>query len=67
MTADPVLVERREAAALLTLNRPEKHNALSLALLERLPAILGDVLDRGCAVPDRIMSPFPRPGDERAR
>jgi len=35
--ADPsLLVERREEAALLTLNRPEKHNALSLDLLGRL-------------------------------
>jgi enoyl-CoA hydratase/carnithine racemase len=40
MATDPVLVERREGAALLTLNRPEKHNALSLALLGRLQAIL---------------------------
>jgi enoyl-CoA hydratase/carnithine racemase len=43
VVTDPVLVERREAAALLTLNRPEKHNALSLALLGRLQAILRDV------------------------
>jgi enoyl-CoA hydratase/carnithine racemase len=42
VTADPVIVERREAAALVTLNRPEKHNALSLALLGRLQAILRD-------------------------
>jgi enoyl-CoA hydratase/carnithine racemase len=43
VVTDPVLVERREAAALLTLNRPEKHNALSLALLGRLQAVLRDV------------------------
>jgi len=43
MSAEPVLVERREAAALLTLNRPEKHNALSLALLGRLQAILREL------------------------
>ena len=43
MATDLVLVERREAAALLTLNRPEKHNALSLALLGRLQAILREL------------------------
>ena len=43
MATDLVLVERREAAALLPLNRPEKHNALSLALLGRLQAILRDL------------------------
>jgi enoyl-CoA hydratase/carnithine racemase len=43
VATDPVLVERREAAALLTLNRPEKHNALSLALLGRLQAILREL------------------------
>ena len=43
MPADPVLVERRESAALLTLNRPEKHNALSLELLTRLQAIVRDL------------------------
>ncbi len=31
MADGPVLVERREAAALVTLNRPEKHNALMAA------------------------------------
>src|SRR5262252_4271091 len=43
MPADPVLVERRESAALLTLNRPEKHNALSLELLTRLQAIVREL------------------------
>ena len=43
MATDPVLVERREASALVTLNRPEKHNALSLALLGRLQAILREL------------------------
>jgi len=41
--ADPVLVERRESAALLTLNRPEKHNALSIELLTRLQAIVREL------------------------
>jgi enoyl-CoA hydratase/carnithine racemase len=36
----PLLVERRDSTALLTLNRPAKHNALSLDLLGRLQAIL---------------------------
>jgi len=39
MPGDPVVVERRESAALLTLNRPDKHNALSFELLTRLQAI----------------------------
>ena len=43
MAADPVLVERRESAALLTLNRPEKHNALSFELLTRLQAIVREL------------------------
>ena len=43
MATDFVLVERREATALVTLNRPEKHNALSLDLLGRLQAILRDL------------------------
>ena len=45
MADDALLVERRGAIALLTLNRPEKQNALSLALLRRLHgevAALGD-------------------------
>jgi enoyl-CoA hydratase/carnithine racemase len=41
--ADPILVERRDPVALVTLNRPEKHNALSLELLDRLGAVLGDL------------------------
>jgi enoyl-CoA hydratase/carnithine racemase len=41
--ADPVLVERREASALVTLNRPEKHNALSLDLLGRLETIVREL------------------------
>jgi len=43
--ADPVLVERRESAALLTLNRPEKHNALSFELLTRLQTIVRELGD----------------------
>src|SRR5215470_13840531 len=45
MPGDPVVVERRESAALLTLNRPEKHNALSLELLTRLQAIVRELGD----------------------
>ena len=45
MPADPVLVERRESAALLTLNRPEKHNALSFELLTRLQTIVRELGD----------------------
>jgi enoyl-CoA hydratase/carnithine racemase len=41
--SEPLLVERRDAAALVTLNRPEKHNALSLELLRRLRATMDDL------------------------
>ena len=45
MVDGPLLVERREAVAVVTLNRPEKHNALSVELLGRLASVvraLGD-------------------------
>jgi enoyl-CoA hydratase/carnithine racemase len=41
--AEPVLVDRRDPVALLTLNRPDKHNALSLDLLRRLRAAVEDL------------------------
>ena len=43
MADGPVLVERREPVALVTLNRPEKHNALSLELLSRLQTVVRDL------------------------
>jgi enoyl-CoA hydratase/carnithine racemase len=43
MTDGPILVDRREQSALVTLNRPEKNNALSLALLDRLQAVVRDL------------------------
>src|SRR5262245_7141466 len=44
MTSGPsLLVERRDDVALLALNRPEKHNALSLELLERVRAAVGEL------------------------
>jgi enoyl-CoA hydratase/carnithine racemase len=43
MVEASVLVERRGEIALLTLNRPDKHNALSLALLARLEALMGEL------------------------
>ena len=43
MADGPVLVERCEPIAFLTLNRPEKHNALSLDLLGRLQAVVRDL------------------------
>jgi enoyl-CoA hydratase/carnithine racemase len=39
----PLLVERRGSTALLTLNRPAKHNALGLDLLRRLRASLREL------------------------
>lgn len=36
MTLQPVIVERRGSIAIIRLNRPEKHNALSRAMLEDL-------------------------------
>jgi enoyl-CoA hydratase/carnithine racemase len=41
--AEPVLVEVRGNFAIVTLNRPEKRNALSVALLDRLSSILGEL------------------------
>jgi enoyl-CoA hydratase/carnithine racemase len=38
-----LLVERRDATALITLNRPAKHNALSLALLARLETVVAEL------------------------
>jgi enoyl-CoA hydratase/carnithine racemase len=46
---DVVLSERRGAVAVLTFNRPEKLNALSTAVLERLDALL-DRVERDDAV-----------------
>ncbi len=43
MAADVVLVERDSRAALVTLNRPEKRNALSIDLRERLAEVFGDL------------------------
>jgi|tagenome__1003787_1003787.scaffolds.fasta_scaffold17159209_1 enoyl-CoA hydratase/carnithine racemase len=38
-----VLVERRGAVAIVTLNRPERRNAIKGALLRRLRAVLADL------------------------
>ena len=40
MADEPLLVERRESIALITLNRPQKHNALSFDLLQGLAVIV---------------------------
>jgi enoyl-CoA hydratase/carnithine racemase len=40
---DYLLVERREAIARVTLNRPEKRNSLSLALMQELHACLQEI------------------------
>ncbi len=47
MGDSPVLVERRPPIALLTLNRPEKYNALSVELLERLRAAVRELGEDG--------------------
>ena len=60
MTEAPVLVERRGEIALLTLNRPDKHNALSLALLARLETLMRELGDDPLA-----LSPFGGEGIER--
>ena len=41
--ADTVLVDRRPPVAVLTLNRPEKYNALSVELLRRLQAAVQEL------------------------
>lgn len=43
MAESPVLVERRPPAALVTLNRPEKYNALNVELLQRLRAVVDEL------------------------
>ncbi len=45
MAGDPVLVERSEAVALVTLNRPEKRNALGVDLLLRLQTVVRELGD----------------------
>ena len=43
MADDVLLVERRAPVALVTLNRPDRHNALNAALLERLQQVLREL------------------------
>ncbi len=43
MADTSVLIERRPPVALLTLNRPEKYNALSIELLQRLEAVVREL------------------------
>ena len=43
MTDPTVLVEKRDGYRVLTLNRPDRLNAISLSLLEDMNAALDDV------------------------
>ncbi|WP_213453238.1 enoyl-CoA hydratase/isomerase family protein [Rhizomonospora bruguierae] len=45
MSADLVLGERRDGFAVVTLNRPEKRNAITIALADRFRAVLADLED----------------------
>ncbi len=50
-TADPVRFERRHQIGILVLNRPEVHNAVNAAVMERLESLLGRLEhDRGLRV-----------------
>ncbi|WP_018686365.1 enoyl-CoA hydratase [Actinokineospora enzanensis] len=42
MTAEPVLLERRDGVAVLTLNAPERRNALTLAMSGRLAKLVAE-------------------------
>ena len=46
---DPILLEIDDGIALVTLNRPEKHNALDYALIDRLMAALDAIETDACA------------------
>ena len=41
--SDPILLEINDGIALVTLNRPSKHNALNYALIDRLMAALDTI------------------------
>ena len=47
--SDPILLEINDGIALVTLNRPDKHNALNYALIDRLMAVL-DAIETDAAV-----------------
>jgi len=48
--SDPILLETSDGTALVTLNRPDKLNALNYALIDRLMAVLDTVeTDQPCA------------------
>ena len=55
MPSDPVLLERRDQVALLTLNRPEVGNAINDAIRTRLPDLM-EQLDRDDAVRVLVLS-----------
>ena len=47
--SDPILLETTDGIALITLNRPDKLNALNYALIDRLMAVL-DAIETDASV-----------------
>ena len=60
MSEAPVLIDKREGYSVVTLNRPERLNAISLSLLEAMNAALDDVgIKLDTAVVEEAGEPVP--------
>jgi 2-(1,2-epoxy-1,2-dihydrophenyl)acetyl-CoA isomerase len=68
--ADTVLVERQGGVAIVTLNRPERLNAIDSELMERLPVVLRELavdIEVGCVVLTGAGRGFCAGGDLKSR